>query len=40
MVDEGLTAEEAQERYIALVERMKETYGYDADKEPEAVGGS
>lgn len=38
MVDEGLTAEQAQERYVALVEKMKEAYGFDADKVPEAVG--
>ncbi len=40
VADEGISAEEAQERYVALVEKMKETYGYDAAKEPEAVGGS
>ena len=40
VVDEGITAEQAQERYIALVEKMKGTYGYDASKEPEAVGAS
>ncbi len=40
VVDEGITAEQAQERYVALVERMKEAYGYDADKAPEAVGSS
>ncbi|KYK59348.1 acyl CoA binding protein [Drechmeria coniospora] len=38
IVDEGITAEQAQERYVALVEKMKETYGYDENKEPEAVG--
>lgn len=38
IVDEGITAEEAQEKYVILVERMKETYGYDESKEPEAVG--
>jgi diazepam-binding inhibitor (GABA receptor modulator, acyl-CoA-binding protein) len=32
--------EEAQERYVKLVEKMKQTYGYDANKEPEAVGSS
>jgi diazepam-binding inhibitor (GABA receptor modulating acyl-CoA-binding protein) len=40
VVDEGITAEQAQERYVALVEKMKTTYGFDADKEPEAVGGA
>jgi diazepam-binding inhibitor (GABA receptor modulating acyl-CoA-binding protein) len=38
VVDEGITKEEAQERYIKLVETLKEKYGYDADKVPEAVG--
>lgn len=40
IVDEGLTPEQAQERYVTLVEKMKTTYGYDADKVPEAVGGA
>jgi diazepam-binding inhibitor (GABA receptor modulator, acyl-CoA-binding protein) len=35
-----VTPEQAQEKYVALVEKMKETYGYDATKEPEAVGGA
>ncbi|KEZ41274.1 hypothetical protein SAPIO_CDS7365 [Scedosporium apiospermum] len=38
LVDEGVTTEQAQERYVALVEQLKEKYGYDADKVPEAVG--
>jgi len=38
VVDEGITPEQAQEKYVALVERMKTTYGYDANKDPEAVG--
>lgn len=38
VVDEGTTPEQAQEKYVALVEKMKEQYGYDASKEPEAVG--
>ncbi|KAK5998571.1 Acyl-CoA-bindinghomolog-like protein [Cladobotryum mycophilum] len=37
-VDEGLTAESAQERYVALVEKLKVTYGYDANKVPEKTG--
>ena len=37
-VDEGLTPELAQERYIALVEKLKGTYGFDENKQPEAVG--
>ena len=40
VVVEGITPEEVQEKYVALIEEMKEKYGYDADKEPEAVGGS
>ncbi|KAH0543453.1 hypothetical protein FGG08_002218 [Glutinoglossum americanum] len=39
LVDEGVTPQEAQSRYVALVEKLKEAYGYDADKEPEVVGG-
>ncbi|KAH0555981.1 hypothetical protein GP486_006076 [Trichoglossum hirsutum] len=38
LVDEGVTPEEAQKRYVTLVEKLKETYGYDADKEPEVIG--
>ncbi|KAG0649162.1 Acyl-binding [Hyphodiscus hymeniophilus] len=38
IVDEGITSDEAKERYVKLVEGMKEKYGYDADKVPEAVG--
>lgn len=38
VVDEGLSPEEAQAKYVTLVEGMKETYGYDESKEPEAVG--
>ena len=40
VVDEGITAEQAQQRYVALVEKMKVAYKYDENKEPEAVGGS
>ena len=40
VVDEGLTVDEAKERYVKLVALMKEKYGYDADKVPEAVGGT
>lgn len=36
--DEGLTAEQAQEKYVAKIEEMKKTYGYDENKEPETVG--
>jgi len=40
VVDEGTTTEQAQEKYVTLVENLKETYGYDANKVAEAVGGS
>ncbi|KAI9812843.1 MAG: hypothetical protein M1832_006464 [Thelocarpon impressellum] len=40
IVDEGVTPEEAQAKYVELVESLKEKYGYDADKVPEPVGGS
>ncbi|RYP68401.1 hypothetical protein DL771_006665 [Monosporascus sp. 5C6A] len=40
VVDEGVTPELAQEKYIAKVEEMKTKYGYDENKEPEAVGTS
>ncbi|KAI1498690.1 putative fatty acid binding protein [Biscogniauxia marginata] len=37
LVDEGVTPEQAQERYVKKVEEMKEKYGFDPNKEPEAV---
>lgn len=37
-VDDGNTPETAQEKYVALVERLKTTYGYDENKVPETVG--
>ena len=37
-VDDGITVEQAQEKYVAKVEEMKTTYGFDANKQPEAVG--
>ncbi|KAI1821075.1 acyl CoA binding protein-domain-containing protein [Xylaria intraflava] len=40
IVDSSISAEEARERYVALVEKLKEKYGFDAAKEPEAVGSS
>lgn len=40
LVDEGVTPEEAQKRYVQLVEKLKSAYGYDESKEPEPVGGS
>ncbi|KAH8593009.1 putative acyl-CoA-binding protein like protein [Bisporella sp. PMI_857] len=39
-VDEGLSQEDAKTQYVALVEKLKETHGYDANKVPENVGGS
>jgi diazepam-binding inhibitor (GABA receptor modulating acyl-CoA-binding protein) len=38
VVDEGITADAAQGRYVTLVESLKEKLGYDENKEPEAVG--
>ncbi|KAK4660856.1 hypothetical protein QC762_122760 [Podospora pseudocomata] len=38
--NKGLTPEQAQEQYVAKIEEMKTKYGYDANKEPEAVGGN
>ena len=38
LVEEGVTAEQAQERYVAKVEELKGKYGFDANKAPEAVG--
>ncbi|KAK7754127.1 hypothetical protein SLS62_003973 [Diatrype stigma] len=38
VAEEGITAQQAQERYIAKVEELKAKYGYDENKEPEAVG--
>lgn len=37
VVDDGATPDQAQEKYIALVDRLKESCGYDENKEPEAV---
>ncbi|OAA68901.1 Acyl-CoA-binding protein, ACBP [Cordyceps fumosorosea ARSEF 2679] len=38
VIDEGISAEQAQERYVALVEQLKAKYGFDENKVPEAVG--
>ncbi|EHA52252.1 hypothetical protein MGG_06177, partial [Pyricularia oryzae 70-15] len=38
IVDEGVTPEQAQEKYVALVEKLKTAYGFDEAKVPEAVG--
>jgi len=40
VVDEGVTPEDAQKKYVALVEELKEKLGFDANKAPEAVGGA
>lgn len=40
VVDEGLTAEQAQEKYVEAIEKAKAQYGFDAAKAPEAVGSS
>ncbi|KAI2621251.1 acyl-CoA-binding protein [Hypoxylon sp. NC1633] len=40
VVKEGISPETAQERYVKLVEELKEKYGYDANKAPEAVKSS
>ncbi|KXJ85807.1 acyl-CoA-binding protein [Microdochium bolleyi] len=37
-VKEGLSAEDAQKAYVDKVEALKASHGYDANKEPEAVG--
>ncbi|KAM0328051.1 hypothetical protein ACHAQA_005453 [Verticillium albo-atrum] len=36
--DAGTTAEQAQAKYVELVNSLKESHGYDADKVPETVG--
>ncbi|CEJ84850.1 Putative Acyl binding protein [[Torrubiella] hemipterigena] len=38
VVDEGISAEAAQERYVQLVETLKAKHGFDENKVPEAVG--
>ncbi|KAM3456092.1 hypothetical protein MY3296_001961 [Beauveria thailandica] len=38
VVDEGISAETAQERYVALVEQLKAKHGFDENKVPDAVG--
>lgn len=40
LVDEGVTSQQAEERYVALVEGLKGKYGFDETKKPEAVGES
>ncbi|KAM3501355.1 hypothetical protein MY10362_005622 [Beauveria mimosiformis] len=38
VVDEGFSAEAAQDRYVALVEELKAKYGFDENKVPDPVG--
>jgi len=38
IVDEGVTPEQAETKYIELIEAMKKQYGFDENKAPEAVG--
>jgi hypothetical protein len=40
VVEDGVTPEEAQTKYVELVEVLKNTYGFDSTKVPEAVGGA
>ncbi|KIX02170.1 uncharacterized protein Z518_08109 [Rhinocladiella mackenziei CBS 650.93] len=39
-VDAGTSADDAEKRYIELVEKLKEKYGFDPAKAPEPVGGN
>jgi diazepam-binding inhibitor (GABA receptor modulator, acyl-CoA-binding protein) len=39
LVDEGLTPEDAQKKYVDLVEQLKKDCGYDPEKASENVGG-
>jgi len=39
-VDSGTSASGAETKYVKLVEKLKQQYGYDASKAPEAVGGN
>lgn len=38
-MDEGITPEEAEGKYVTLVNQCKDKYGYDPNKVPEKVGG-
>lgn len=33
-----LSADDAKKQYVELVEKLKKEYGYDENKQPEAVG--
>jgi diazepam-binding inhibitor (GABA receptor modulator, acyl-CoA-binding protein) len=37
-VDAGTSASSAEQKYIELVEKLKQKYGFDPNKKPEAVG--
>ena len=39
VVDDKVTPQGAAKKYVELVNSLKEKYGYDASKTPEAVGG-
>lgn len=38
LVEDGVTPEQAETKYIALIEELKTKYGFDASKAPETVG--
>ena len=38
LCDEGVSEADAQQRYIDLVGKLKEQYGFDPEKVPETVG--
>ncbi|KAJ9653286.1 acyl-CoA-binding protein (ACBP)/diazepam binding inhibitor (DBI)/endozepine (EP) [Neophaeococcomyces mojaviensis] len=40
IVDEGVTPQQAEQKYVALVNELKDKYGYDPNKVAEEVGGS
>ncbi|KAI2623688.1 acyl CoA binding protein-domain-containing protein [Xylaria nigripes] len=40
IIDKGYSASEARVQYVAQVEKLKEKYGFDPNKEPEVVGSS
>lgn len=39
-VDAGTSKSSAEQKYVTLVNKLKDTYGYDPNKPAEAVGGS
>lgn len=38
LVDQNISADEAQKKYVTLVEDLKTKYGFDETKKPETVG--